>query len=317
MDEQKDLPLPEKELPSPYNMELRAPTFYEKYPHIKWLLPLIIILLVLTGTSIVVLESRNTKPAALQPTPTATPPSPTTIPDTALNWELYKGNYFSMKYPKEYQKTISENNQITDRDDPDFFKEKQRTPPKILSIFSLGDFTQTSIEISIVSLENKEKLDIDTWYKLNSFYPFSIGEALGDPERPVSSIEVGGIPSKIGHPEGQSYMEAVFVPFQQKMILMYTTISSADENDKATARQILSTFRFIDQQPSISPTCRPRPACLDATPRCLIPETADMCPKSPTPTEGIACTMEAKQCSDGSWVGRSGPNCEFAPCPGN
>ncbi|KKR80855.1 MAG: hypothetical protein UU73_C0002G0160 [Candidatus Daviesbacteria bacterium GW2011_GWA1_41_61] len=28
-----------------------------------------------------------------------------------------------------------------------------------------------------------------------------------------------------------------------------------------------------------------------------------------------ACTQEAKQCPDGSFVGRSGPNCEFAPCP--
>jgi Flp pilus assembly protein CpaB len=29
-----------------------------------------------------------------------------------------------------------------------------------------------------------------------------------------------------------------------------------------------------------------------------------------------ACTMEAKQCPDGSYVGRQGPKCEFAPCPG-
>jgi hypothetical protein len=34
------------------------------------------------------------------------------------------------------------------------------------------------------------------------------------------------------------------------------------------------------------------------------------------PEEGIACTMDAKICPDGSGVGRSGPNCEFAPCPG-
>ncbi|MDP2709375.1 MAG: hypothetical protein Q8O93_05045 [bacterium] len=27
------------------------------------------------------------------------------------------------------------------------------------------------------------------------------------------------------------------------------------------------------------------------------------------------CTMEAKLCPDGSAVGRSGPNCEFAACP--
>lgn len=30
---------------------------------------------------------------------------------------------------------------------------------------------------------------------------------------------------------------------------------------------------------------------------------------------GKACTMEAKQCPDGSYVGRTGPNCEFTPCP--
>lgn len=32
--------------------------------------------------------------------------------------------------------------------------------------------------------------------------------------------------------------------------------------------------------------------------------------------EPITCTMEAKICPDGTSVGRTGPNCEFAPCPG-
>ncbi len=66
--------------------------------------------------------------------------------------------------------------------------------------------------------------------------------------------------------------------------------------------------------PKPSATCIPRPACLDATPRCLIPETSNMCPKK-TPTEPVACTMEAKLCPDGSYVSRHGPNCEFSPCP--
>jgi hypothetical protein len=30
----------------------------------------------------------------------------------------------------------------------------------------------------------------------------------------------------------------------------------------------------------------------------------------------VACTMEAMLCPDGSAVGRTGPNCEFAACPG-
>lgn len=42
-------------------------------------------------------------------------------------------------------------------------------------------------------------------------------------------------------------------------------------------------------------------------------------PSAPQPTQpcagAVACTMEAKICPDGSAVGRSGPNCEFAECP--
>ena len=37
---------------------------------------------------------------------------------------------------------------------------------------------------------------------------------------------------------------------------------------------------------------------------------------SPSTTgEQIPCTQEARLCPEGSYVGRTGPNCEFAPCP--
>lgn len=36
----------------------------------------------------------------------------------------------------------------------------------------------------------------------------------------------------------------------------------------------------------------------------------------PNYTNPVACTTEAKICPDGSSVGRTGPNCEFAECPG-
>lgn len=38
-------------------------------------------------------------------------------------------------------------------------------------------------------------------------------------------------------------------------------------------------------------------------------------PQGSPPPDGVACTMEAKLCPDGSYVGRSGPKCEFAACP--
>lgn len=31
--------------------------------------------------------------------------------------------------------------------------------------------------------------------------------------------------------------------------------------------------------------------------------------------EAVACTMDAKKCSDGSFVGRVAPDCEYASCP--
>lgn len=34
-----------------------------------------------------------------------------------------------------------------------------------------------------------------------------------------------------------------------------------------------------------------------------------------TPANKITCTQESLICPDGSSVGRSGPKCEFSPCP--
>ena len=37
--------------------------------------------------------------------------------------------------------------------------------------------------------------------------------------------------------------------------------------------------------------------------------------RPPVSGGALMCTQEAKQCPDGSYVGRSGPNCAFAACP--
>jgi hypothetical protein len=46
-------------------------------------------------------------------------------------------------------------------------------------------------------------------------------------------------------------------------------------------------------------------------------EPGDFIPGEPLEEEieETFCTLDAKICPDGSSVGRSGPNCEFAPCP--
>ena len=57
---------------------------------------------------------------------------------------------------------------------------------------------------------------------------------------------------------------------------------------------------------SLSPSITPSPT---------IVATSSASPKASPSTSPKACTMDAKICPDGSSVGRSGPNCEFAPCP--
>jgi hypothetical protein len=53
-------------------------------------------------------------------------------------------------------------------------------------------------------------------------------------------------------------------------------------------------------------------------PPVLPPDTGVTSPSNSGTGGGmVACTMEAKMCPDGkTYVGRQGPNCEFAKCPG-
>ena len=44
-----------------------------------------------------------------------------------------------------------------------------------------------------------------------------------------------------------------------------------------------------------------------------VPEAVQLMPND---KDAIFCTADAKLCPDGSGVGRVGPNCEFALCPG-
>jgi len=47
----------------------------------------------------------------------------------------------------------------------------------------------------------------------------------------------------------------------------------------------------------------------------ILPKNISQAPTdNPNEAEPVFCTMDAMQCPDGSYVGRTGPNCEFV-CP--
>ncbi len=67
--------------------------------------------------------------------------------------------------------------------------------------------------------------------------------------------------------------------------------------------------------------CKSAPFNLNASPQPSPVPSASGTPEGVGPGVGAengspqACTLEAKICPDGSAVGRTGPNCEFAACP--
>lgn len=147
-----------------------------------------------------------------------------------------------------------------------------------------------------------------------------------------SSMSIPFIPEESGH---HFFLRAnviivisVFVLTVVLLIGGFLALKGKQNQAKNNDQQVLE----VSASPTPTPSCRPRPACLDAQPRCLIAETPDMCPApsenpesssvpepsadnpNQTPT-GIFCSMEARQCPDGSFVGRQAPNCDFAPCP--
>lgn len=89
------------------------------------------------------------------------------------------------------------------------------------------------------------------------------------------------------------YLQSTSFTGEQKMISF--ALLNQDGNRDETEMifdQILSTFTFSETSPLLTPEISPTVS-----------------------QEQVFCTMDAKLCPDGSSVGRSGPNCEFAACP--
>ncbi|HSI24611.1 MAG TPA: hypothetical protein VK952_03215 [Methylotenera sp.] len=55
-------------------------------------------------------------------------------------------------------------------------------------------------------------------------------------------------------------------------------------------------------------------ACVQGTSSKPSAQAAEPTEAIPPADNQVRCTMDAMQCADGSWVGRSGPNCKFV-CP--
>lgn len=285
MDEdQKNLPLPEKELPAPHDMLLNPappnagllpkPTFWEK--HAPSLHPILMVLIFsflvadIAYFSFLALQGKKTEtPPPQQQTPiVALSPTPTSEPaDQAVdtsNWETYKSTdgIVSFQYP----------------------------PSLTLRNFEWV-FNQTPV-MHFSSVNNEDNLSLE---QLDKKYTKTTPE-FGTTSPNLNSLEnkqiiIGGVTA---YHQEKAFCEPTFC---QRYIIQYgnkvyvLTYFSFHKNllTKTDVDAILSTFTFLNQIPTVTSTSRN--------------------------DDKIVCTMEAEVCPDGTSVGRTGPNCEFATCP--
>lgn len=221
-------------------------------------------------------------------TPISVSPTPTV--DPTANWKTYtslKGQY-SIKYPTDYKE----------------FNNQNDTGFSI--VHSDTQFVMENYTLSIRVVTNSKGLTLEN--ALGNGPLIEYGPEFLEPNK-TKKIKIDRNNAvradNLNVGQAGNLTDIIFI----KDGLLYHITAGGLESEKLTQfNQILSTFKFTDLSPT--PTCIPRPACLDATPRCLIPETSDMCP------EAVVCTQEAKLCPDEvTYVSRKGPNCEFAPCP--
>jgi hypothetical protein len=118
-----------------------------------------------------------------------------------------------------------------------------------------------------------------------------------------------------GIADGKFRIYSARIPELNKINLKSLSFGFAGKSVPSTLKmdwiRILSVPLVINIDPIISkpvkptymPTCRPRPPCLESKPKCLMPETSDMCPPTikatPIPDD---CTYRVV-------------NCEKDPCP--
>lgn len=273
---------PSQELPPPEEKLLRAPTFFEKY---AWIKP-VSILAILIGTIILSASLLRTNDATISKNP-----SPSAI-NTYSGWKTYVSNEgkYSLKYPPAY--ILSEN--------------PSSNTTQIYSDIIPGTNTNFNFIISYKPTNNQTLQQLINENKICS---------------DISPVE--GMPSVInGSKEAQIYLDTpcgsspttvVYTINNDTFYIISVETQSKFSEIKQYTDRIFSSLKFLNAS-EITPklSCRPRPACLDVEfPKCMIPETPDMCPKS-TPTKStVACTEDVKKCPDGTWVGRTGPNCEF------
>jgi len=199
-------------------------------------------------------------------------PCPTVAPDPTADWETYENTdyNFSFKYPSSFNLIRGEKTEFTSKN----FDNQPLTVQRYALEFTNGEMVQYDKEyppekdrsyLGIVVVPTNGKTIMQEYNNRETNFGTTNVTLLETTGNADEVAEVSNIANLLRLYRKNNY----FISFTSSQ-------DGPGEIDKYRD-QILSTFKFTDQTPT--PTCIPRPACLDATPRCLMPEPANgWCP---------------------------------------
>lgn len=147
---------------------------------------------------------------------------------------------------------------------------------------------------------------------IEGFEPFMFIEAFSG----IAGSDFDGVEAELG----VYYVENGEVKYRETEPQLHTAARAVtDDGMKTLLENIGSRLNMdvesqIDVRQILEIISKPETALVpDATP---VPDGSTNPGSSNGGTGGYVCTMDAKLCPDGSAVGRFGPRCEFAFCPG-
>lgn len=245
---QTDLPLPEKQIPAHSESSNHSISIFKNKFFWGFLILSTFAAFIIGGFYLG--KSKSNSSIEVPPRgPDVYEPTPTT--DPTVSWQIYNASFNSFSFRHPASLTILE-----DKYNGKVFRVfVQNDDFQIAITPNTNQGESTNLDITRKNLETMGAKKI-TPYKLS-------GEDALRYNMLVKGEETIGI---VTIHDGNSY-EILASPL--------------NIDNSALLDQILSTFKFTN--PSLS--CTPRPACLESNPRCMIAETSDMCPPSPTPNK--------------------------------
>ena len=235
------------------------------------------VLLSLTAVAFLYYQNQQLKSMLASYQTPVVSPTPTATTDPTANWKTYSNStyVFSLKYPSNL--TQGSNGSVSGP-----FTGTKKVIEGFADQSTVREGTDAAFDgFTLWATTDTRTASFDK-YLDNELVAMSGSPFVTNKNLTKTRLNISGITGYFIE-SSQTITYYYILSPDSKTVIVFSRIY-ANPSFLPAFDQILSTFKFIG--PAASPSASP-----------------------------VACTQEVKICPNGSYVGRTGPNCEFAPCP--